>query len=72
MSWLWISLALTSQHADPLQASSLLQTWSSTGRIVDGPVHVGLRPAAFCDPEGDGGSIEWGAGWTLQVTADVL
>lgn len=69
MSWLWISLALTTQHADGQPASSLLQSWSQTGRIVNTDyVHVGVRPAAFADPEGDGGKLEWGCGVTMQVT----
>lgn len=69
MSWLWLSYAFSIQHADPVQASSLLQNWSTTGRIVNTDyVHVGVRPAAFVDPEGDNGKLEWGYGVTMQVT----
>jgi hypothetical protein len=73
VKWLWVSLALTTQHADGQPASSLLQNWSTTGRVVNTDyVHVGVRPAAFVDPEGDNGKLEWGVGVTAQLTVWVL
>lgn len=65
---IWLALAYALQHADAQPARSQT-SWTATGRVVDGPVHVGLRPALFVDPEGAQG-LEWGIGATLQVTAD--
>ena len=73
MSWLALAYALATSHAEPTSSPTpSWTTWTSTGRLVDGQVHVGLRPAFFCDPEGDNGSVEYGVGATLQVTADLL
>jgi hypothetical protein len=66
----WLALAFAMQR-EPEHAPAP-SGWVNTGRIVDEPaLHVGLRPAAFADPEGDRG-LEWGLGATLQVTVASL
>lgn len=48
-------------------------TWYHAWRLVETDhVHVGFRPAAFADNETSNGSLEVGAGATLQITASVL
>ncbi len=47
-------------------------TWYRPWRLLDGPVHVGLRPALYVDNETADGSWEVGFGATVQVTADVF
>jgi hypothetical protein len=70
MTWLLLSFALA--RGDAQQATSQ-SGWWATGRIVDGrDLHVGVRPAAFVDPEGAGGSIEYGVGITIQVSIVAL
>jgi hypothetical protein len=47
--------------------------WYRAWRLVETDrVHIGLRPAAFVDNETPSGSLEVGAGATLQITASVL
>lgn len=67
----WLALAYALQHGDARDdATAATSGWFQTGRIVDEPaVHVGVRPAAECDPEG---GLNWAVGATVQITVNVL
>jgi hypothetical protein len=69
VSWLILSFAI--QHADAREETRAPQqsTWLSTGRLVDGRWHLGIRPAFELDPEG---GMNWGLGASLQITLPVL
>ena len=70
MRWLALAYALAQEPHESQQASSLLQTWSSTGRIVDETSwHLGLRPQVFVD---HGLDEDWGCGLSVQLTVDAL
>ena len=59
-----ISLSLASQ---PEHLYSKAEGWLQTGRLIDSQdIHVGVRPAAFCDGE------ELDVGVTVQVSLKVF
>lgn len=70
MNWLYLAFVL--QHADAQHEEAASQTvsatWISTGSLVRRSWHLGVRPAFELDPEG---GVNWGVGFTIQVSAPV-
>jgi len=63
VSWVALSAALA------VQGGQSPEPW----RVISTPsVHLGVRPAAFLDDEGEGQSLEWGVGITAQLSTEVL
>lgn len=66
----WLALAALLGQADPGPPVAL--PWAGGRVLTTRAVHLGIRPAAFVDDEGDRQALEWGAGVTVQMTVPAL